>query len=296
MGLSQPRTIFGIHQFTPYYRTTGLPYGTIRVLKGSSIALNGEVITQSGGSSPYIWFANDGLITPELSIKPAEYPDFLMKLFLGKTPTETLADAGSVSTLTNVNGTTCLSATIGIASVSVESGEETELKFGKYVVKVVSATTVDVYGLANVDAQRGTELEYQDDDLKITASALTITTATPVTVPNTGVELTGGSGTIGMTIGDTAVFDIYPPSSVKETVRIGALGDYIPEFGALILAQKQGDGTMWMFDCFRIKAQGFPFGMEEKAYSEAEITGNIIYDSDKNGIMDYHYIKPSSGF
>lgn len=295
MALSKPRTIFGIHQLTVYHQNSGLPYGTLRVLAGSSLSISGEIVPLTGGSSPYAWDAQDGAITAELSLKPKEIPSWLFKVLLGKTPTDVLADPGNTNTLVNVLNASVVDGTTGIASVGVKTGSEADLKFGKYTVLCVTPTTVDVYAMSNVDFFRGTDRQYIDDTLKITTAPLTILTASAVTeVPDFGVELTGGSGTIGMTAGDTAEFEINPPSIEQMNVSVGEFGACVPEFGAAITAQKQGDGSMWLFDCFRVKAQGFPFGMEEKAYNEAEITATLMYDSVKNKVFDARYIKPAT--
>lgn len=295
MALKNPRTIYGIQSVTPYYRDTGVPYGIIRVLSGSTISLAGELVSLTGGSSPYPWDAQDGAITAEMSFKPKEFPNFLVKLFLGKDPTEILADPGNTSALTNVLNTSVQDGVTGIASVAVKSGSEADLKFGKYIVKAVSPTTVDVFGLSNVDFLRGADKQYVDDTLKITTTPLTITAATAVEIPGFGVELTGGSGVIGMTSGDTAKFEANPPSIEQTDVLIGETGACPPEFGAFVSAQKQSDGSMWVFDCFRVKAFGFPFGMEEKAYNEAEVTATLLFDSAENGILKARHIKPTSG-
>lgn len=294
MALSKPRSIYGIHQVTIYHIATALPYGTLRVLAGSTLSLSGELVQLTGGSSKYSWDAQDGLITAELSLKPKEIPSWLFKVLLGKTPTDVADDPGNTSTLTNVNGTSVLEATTGIASVDVKTGSEDDLKFGKYIVVAVSATTVDVYGLTNIDFQRGTDKTYVDEALKINTTPLTITTPGVATeLPDFGVEFTGGSGTIAMTTGDTAKFDINPPSLEQMDVAIGGINDCIPEFGAFITAQKQANGSMWSFDCFRVKALGFPFGMEEKAYNEAEITAVLMRDDGEDRIFHARYLKPT---
>ena len=293
MALSQPKTIYGIHEVTPYNRTTGLPYGVLRVIGGSSLSLSGEVIKLMGGSSPYPWAAENGVITAEMALKVKELPSWLFNLFLGGTVTDTTSDPGNTSTIVNVNGTTAVSATIGVASVGVKSGSEADLKFGAYIVKAVSGTTVDVYGVSDVDFDRGTDISFENDALKITASPLTITTGAAVEIPNTGLELTGGSGTIGMTADDTASFEATPPSTLVTEVTVGALGASIPEFGAFVTAQKQSDGSMWIFDLYKVKALGLPLGMEEKAFGESEITATILYDSAKDGLFKARFVQPS---
>jgi len=62
MPLSKPRTIYGIHEVVPYFLDSGLPYGVIRVLAGSTISLAGELVSLTGGSSSYPWDAQDGNI------------------------------------------------------------------------------------------------------------------------------------------------------------------------------------------------------------------------------------------
>jgi len=292
MAQNQPRHIYGIHEMAPYVPATGAPYGNFRVLGGASINLSGELIQLTGGSSPYPWSSQDGNITAELVFSPKEIPDFLFKLMLGNLPTTINNDPGNVSSLTNVEGTSVQDATTGIASVGVKSGSEADVKFGKYLVVAVSATTVDVYGLSSADFQRGTDKEYVDDTLKLTSTPLSITASAAVEVPGFGVELTGGSGVIAMTTDDTAEFEANPPSLEQTDVEIGAIGSCIPEFGAVITSQKQSDGGLWIFDVYRIKAIGYPFGMAEKAFNEPEMTANILYDSAKNGIMKARYIKP----
>jgi hypothetical protein len=299
MALTAPRTIFGIHEFAPYSRTTGLPYGVVRVLENSSIGLSGELIELQGGSLPYSWDVANGNINVEISIALKEYPNFLFELFLGKAPTDTsTSSTGTVMTaLTNKQGTSVVSATTGVASVGAKSGAEASMKFGKYVVKAVSATTVDVYALSSVDFARGTDKEFENDALKITASALTITTSTAVEIPGFGIELTGGSGTIGMTENDTAIFEIAPPHTGTMDVNIGSTSDVYPEFGAVMTAEQKGtggtSGELFDIEAYRVKAIGLPIGLNRKAWSESEVTAKAFYDSALNRVLRIRHVKAS---
>ena len=289
MALSKPRILFGIHMFTAYNRISGLYYGALRVLGNSSLALTGELIQLNGGSLRYSWDIQDGTISAELSLAVKEYPDFLFELFLGKAPTATTSSAtGVVSTLTNKRGT--LVGTTGVATATAKSGEAAEMKFGKFVVVAVSATTVDVYASTDVDFQRGTTKDFVNNALKITASPLTITASTAVEVPDFGVELTGGSGTIGMTVGDTATYEVLPPHDGAMEVEIGATSNTFPEFGAIMIAEKKSDGSMFDIEAYRVKALGLPIGLQEKAFSEAEITAQCFYDSTRNSVMKIRHV------
>ena len=293
MALSDPRISYGVHSFAPYNRSTGLPYGISKVLGSSSFNLSGELQSLFGGSNRFAWAVEDGNITAELALVMKELPDFMFEIFLGKAVTNNSAESGaSVTSITNKNGTSVVDSSTGIASVGVESGEEADAKFAYYVVVAVSSTTVDVYALSDVDFARGDDVEYQDDALKITASALTITASTAVSIPNTGLELTGGSGTIGMTTGDTAVFSSRPINTKSMDVSIGGSTDVFPSFGAFILGQQKGSGEMFEVQVYNAKALGAPVGFDEKAFGEVEVTAQAFYDSAENKVATFRHVTP----
>jgi hypothetical protein len=295
MSLSDPRIIFGVHSVTPYNRATGVFYGIFKVLGGSTLSLNGENIKLMGGSQKYAWAIEEGNITAELSLKPKEYPDFLFELFLGKAPTavSTPDTAGTVSTLTNVHGTSIMSATTGIASVSVTASTgAANLKFGKYLIKYLSATTVDIFMSTDIDFNRGTDETYDNDLLRV-ATAQTITSGGDTTIASLGLTLTGGSGSIALVSGDTARFEVLPPATKSMSVTVGGASDSYPEFGAIIMAKQRSNGEMFEIDAFRCKAAGMPIGMEMNAFGEGEIKAELFYDSTKNGVFAIRWIQPS---
>ena len=298
MSLSNPRSIFGIHSFTPYKRSDGTFYGELRVLENSSIGLTSELISLQGGSNKFDWSTEVGAMTSELSLSFSEYPSFVFEIFGGNAPTDNAAEAlGSATALTDKLGTV-VDATTGIASVDIVAASEADLKFGKYVVKTIDATTVDVYYSSDADIGRGTNGEYQTDALKITATPLTIPgTGGVVAIPNFGLELTGGSGTIDLVAlgaaGDTATFEVRPQNNGSMDVTIGQLSDQnFPEFGAIIMAAKQGDGQMVEIDALRCKAAGLPLGFARNAYSPAEVTVKLMYDSVQDGVFKLRHVEP----
>lgn len=294
--LTAPRIFFGIHSFSPYSRTTGEFYGTARVIGGSSLSLSGELINLNGGSSKYPYASEDGAITAEMTLKVKEYPDFLFELFLGSVPTDNVAEAsGSVTTIANKSGTSIVSATVGIASVTAKSASEADLKFGKYVVKATGAATVDVYFSSDADIGRGTDGEFQNDLLKITAAALTVPgTGGTVDVPNFGLKITGGSSSIAFETGDTATFEVKPINTGSMDVVVGSVADQIfPEFGAIVMGQKRSNQEMVEVDCYRCKSAGMPINFEENAFSESEIKINLLYDSVLDGLFKMRTVKPS---
>lgn len=285
MALSNPRILYGVHNVSFYRQNDGTPYGTLRVLAGSTFEMSGDQQTLFGGSARFPWAVENGEISSTLTINTKEYPDFLFELFLAKAPTEVSADAtGDASNFANIKNESVFDASTGIATATVKSGSEADLKFGKYIVKAVSTTTVDVFCLSDVDFTRGTDLDFVNDDLKITTTPLTIATGTAVEIPNTGIELTGGSGTIGMTDGDTASFDVLPIHNGGMEVTIGGASDDFQEFGAILMSSKRSTGELFEIDCFRLVGNGMSLGADEKTYSETSITATAFYDSAKGGI------------
>lgn len=296
MALSQPRSVFGIHSFAPYNRNTGEFYGILKVLQSSSLSLSGETVDLFGGSFKYPWAVEDSTITAELNLAFSQFEDFLFELFLGKQPTANSAQSsGDVSTITNVNGTSVVNASTGIASVAAKSSSESELKFGKYIVKAATATTVDVYVSSDIDFARSTDENYENDLLKVTASPITISdTGGTTDLDNFGLTFTGGSGTVAMTEGDTAEFFVQPINNGSMEVTVGGSADVYPEFGALLYSQKRSNGQMLEVDCFRCKSIGMPIPFETNSWSQAEVTAKVFYDSAKNGVFKVRHVEPSS--
>lgn len=250
-------------------------------MKGSSLTLTSNLVELSGGTSKYPWAVEDGLITAEMSLKFMQYEDFLIQLFLGTAPTDNSADAlANVSALTNKKGTSVMSATTGLASIAVKTGSEADVKFGKFVVKAVSATTVDVYMSSDLDIGRGNKGTIQNDAMKITATPLTITASAPTDVPNFGLTLNGGSGAIALVAGDTATFETRPENTGSMQVDIGStVNTSFAEFGAVVMAAKRGNGELFEIDCVRCKAAGMPINFDQNVFSEADVKIKCLYDS-----------------
>lgn len=299
MSLSQPRSIFGISTVSPYSRVDGLFFGELRVLESSSISVSAETISLQGGSNKFDWSVEVGSMTSEMNLSFSEYPDFVFELFAGNAPTSNSAEAnGSVTTLADKLGTVVDGST-GIASIDIIGGSEADLKFGKYVIKTVSETTVDVYFSSDVDIGRGANGEFQNDGLKITVSALTVAgTGGTVSIPNFGLEITGGSGTVALValgaVGDTATFEVRPPNSGSMEVTVGQISDQsFPEFGAIIMAAKQSDGEMFEIDALKCTAAGLPIAFARNAYSPAEVNVKLTYDSVLDGVYKIRHVEPN---
>jgi len=285
MALSENRIIFGIHSITPYQRADRMPYGAMKVIGGGTLSLSAEFEDLFGGSNKFAWASEAKTISSEFTASVKALPDFLFEVFLGACVATTSTANGSVTeALTNAKGTSVLSATTGIATATVKSGSEDDVKDGIYVVKAASTTTVDVYILSDIQFTRGTDISYENDALKVTSSALTITTSTAVTIPNTGIELTGGSGTIGMTADDTAYFKVSSNHEGVSTITIGESTATFPEHGQACYAAKRSNGDLFEIDILKAVGSGFPIGLEETVFSIPELTTKLLYDSVANAV------------
>jgi len=293
MSLSDPRIIYGVHSISPYSRSTGLPFGILKVIGSANLALNSDLEQLFAGSNKFAWAAENKTVTTELTAKVKAYPGFLFSLFLGATVTDTGVDtAGTVTALTNKNGTS-LVGSVGIASIAVKAAQKANLKFGKYVLKVLTSTTVGVYLLSDIDISRGTDVVYTDDTLLVTLTIATITTAGAIAMDNLGLELTGGAGTIGMTVGDTATFEVVPPSTKSSSIVVGKSTDTFPAFGALLLAQKRATGEIFEIDAHNCVGGGLPINMEENAFSQPELKMTCLYDSALDRVFSIRHVVPS---
>lgn len=295
MALSDPRIIYGIHSISPYSRTDGLPYGILKVIGSANLALTSDLEQLYAGSNKYAWAAENKTVSTELTAKVKAYPGFLFSLFLGATVTDvtTPDTAGTVSTLTNVKGTSVKSATTGIASVAVTAANKANLKFGKYIVKATGAAAVSIYLLSDIDITRGADTAYTDDTLVLDDTVATITTGATIAVADLGIEFVGGSGTIGMTTGDTATFSVLPPSTKSSSIVVGQSTDTMPTFGALLLAQKRATGEMFEIDAHNCVGGGLPIPLEENAFSQPELKMTCLYDSTLNRVFSIRHIFPS---
>lgn len=298
MSLSENRILYGIHSITPISRgngslAKGLPYGILKVIGSGNLALSSDLEQLFAGSNKFAWAAESKTVNAELSAKVKAYPGFLFELFMGATVTDTGVDAaGSTGTFANAKGTSVFEATTGVASVAViPSTGAANLKFGRYVLKAVSATTVDIFLSTDIDIKRGTDAVYTDDSLKVSGPH-TITSGANTDVATLGLRLAGGSGTIALVSGDTATFEVLPPSSKSSLIKIGGAGDTFPEFAADLLAQKRSTGEIFEMHVYKLVGNGLPINLEENAYSQPELKAIAQYDSEKDGVLEIRHWVP----
>lgn len=281
------RYIFGIHSFTPYNLTTGKPYGILKVIGGGNMELTGETEDLFGGSSKYAYASEQTQIGATATMNVKSYDDFLMELFLGGTVTSIAAAAnGEVRNFANFKGTSVSDATTGIASVGITSGDEGDAKFGRYVAVVESGgTDISLYLMTDVDFARGTAGSYTDSALLIESGITIPDSGGTVASANYGITFTGGSGTVAMTEGDSAVFDVLPAHSGGSEITIGSENSTFPNFGAFLVAQKRSNGQIFQIQAYNCVGSGMPFPLQEKAWMVSDLTMKLLRDDDSDAVM-----------
>lgn len=292
MSLQDPRILFGVHSISPYRRSDGLPYGILKVIGSASLALNADLEQLFGGSNKFAWAAESKTISSELSAKVKAYPGFMFELFLGASVTDNAAEtAGNVGAATDKYGTSVMDAVTGIASVVViPTTGFSDLKMGKYVIKATGAAAVKLYLLSDIDITRGADGAYVDDTLEVSGPH-TITTGGNTDIATHGLRITGGSGAIAFTTGDTATFEVRPVNTGSSVIVVGSSTTSLPAFGALILSQKRSTGEMFEIEAFNCVASGLPISLEENAFSQPELKLNCLYDSTQNAVFRIRAVK-----
>lgn len=284
MAFGYNRINYGIHSICPFRISDGKPYGILKVLGGGTMTLNSEFQELFGGSNKFSWAVEASQISAEWSATVKSYPDFAFELFLGAAVTTTAASAsGTVGTAENIKGT-LVDAVSGIASVTAVVGKENDLKDGTYVVEAVSATTVNVYALTDIEFKKldaTNTLSYVDESLKINDTPLAIGDGADVEIVGLGVKLTGGT-TVAMIPGDTMRFQVASAHNGISEISIGSTSTVFPEHRQICLSQKRSNGDTFEMELYRVVASGMAIPMEEQAFSIPEMTMRLVLDSEKD--------------
>lgn len=291
--LSNDRILYGIHSIAPWRRSDRKPYGLLRVIGSANLALSAELDQLFAGSNKFAWAAESKTIDTQLTAKVKAYPGFLFELFLGASVVDTAADsAGAVSDFANFKGISVFNASNGVSAVAVDGASKANLKFGRYLMVAVTDATFDLYLTTDLDAQRGVDLEFQDDLLKINAAPIDVGT-TSQTVTALGLTFTK-TGTPNFVVGDTASFAVKPPSKRSSKIVVGAAGTSLPNFGADLYAAKRATGEMFEITAFNCVGAGLPIPLEENTFSQPELKMTLLYDASKNAVFEIRTLEPEN--
>lgn len=281
MAVVETNKVFGVHSIMLHDLSNGfLPYSNsmMKIINNASIATTSDAIALNGGSSQDAWAAEDGVRSNELSLSVAQYEPAMFQRFAGAVMTEISASAtGSiVNSLVNTKGTSLVDATTGVASVSIKSGDEADLKEANYFVKVITATTVRISSDTDLGFNNGTDVVFGDqtyvigDDITIADSGAT------QDIADLGITLTSGSGTIAMTVGDAAMFTVAPAHAGVRKYSIGENGQTSDYVGVSMWSEKQSDGSVMCVIIPKVKFNGLPLNFNAKEFAVADISGTPV--------------------
>lgn len=270
-------TSFGIHNATFKDIQDPTFWGLAKILGSAEADLKQELIPLEGGSSILPWGAAPGRATGEITLPIRQYDKQILRFlkpWIAGSETENASGeaGGSVMQIVNAKGTSTVNATTGIASIAV--GTAANLKPGNYKAVVTAAATIDIY----VDTDVAGGVEYQDSDLKINTSPITIP-GTGGTVEFQGVEFTGGSGTIGMTIGDIATFAVNPISNYLLDTYFGKTGACQREFELTIYAECVGGRIRTTTYPRCVASASTPVNFLENDWASMEATIQVLQPS-----------------
>jgi hypothetical protein len=291
MSLSQPRVAFGVHSFTAYRRSNGMPYGPqMRVLQGSTFNLEGSDVELFGGSNNFSWAVEQGDINASFEFSVSEYPNWLFEVFGGKAPTVGTAESsGNVSALANKSGTSMVAATGLLGTITASTAAN--LKFGRYVVQATAADAFKVFALSDVDFGRGAALDFTNDTMEIAAFTGVAGSGSTHVVANLGITFTTGASAAAFVAGDTAVFEIRPVNTFNRSVKIGGISDVFPEFSAVLYLQKRASGAVIQCNVYKLKASGLSIGAERKAFAQNDYTALASYDAAENAVFEFKEVE-----
>lgn len=280
--LSPKNFRFGIKAIVPYNRETYVPYGFSEVVSSGGIELSGEMVTLQGGSNRYSYDAAHGFIEPKMTVTTKEFPSWIYNLMLGTEPKVTeVKDAGIVQNIMNRKGTS-LQSDDAITGVAVETNGN--LKFGRYTVKAVTATTIDIFASSDVDAGEGAASSFLtlfNDQLKVNKTALEVADGKNIEVPQLGITLEVAATVSGIVQGDTFTFEIVPKADYFREVTIGKNTDKFPVFGMYAISENIKGSSLCLIDCFKCKANGFPQAFNEKSWAESELSIMPLIDGNR---------------
>ena len=287
------RINYGIHSICPFRISDGRPYGILKVVGGGTLNFSSEFEELFGGSNKNAWAIEAKTISSEWTATVKSMPDFLFELFMGATVVTTAASAtGTVDGFANILDSASapvLDATTGIATVTLKASLENDLKDGIYIIVAKTATTVTIYALSDIEFKKlgaSTDLSYLSDDL-IIADDLAIVASTATEIVGLGVEMTGGSGVIGMTIGDSARFNVRSAHDGVSEISFGSSTTIFPEHKQLCLSQKRSNGDTFELELEKVVGGGVPIPFEEQTFAIPELAMKLIYDgvTDKVGTI-----------
>lgn len=275
MSIENVRDFYGVKYLIPYNRTTKVPYMVLRAIGEISFENKIDENRLEGGHADAPYDVEYSQPQPSLSGTLREYPHELFSLVETATLTENAAEAnGTVTTLTNQQGSSVQNGTNGVASVAVKTAQKANLIFGEIILRATAAQTLEV--LAN-----GLTDGFLNHDGQVVAT-IDCSAGGPGTVDIDAIGVTITlAGTPAFTTGDTAIFESRPENDGSKDILVGT-GVAPVEFGLRCVFPRKADGVMHWIDIFRVSGRGLPWRGVSREWSEFEINWIPLLNSDNS--------------
>lgn len=275
--MSTPEYFFGVKAAIFYDRKDFKPVGVFRVISSFEFAREIEKLPLTGGHRNGPWAVEAGEPTNSLTATLMEFPNFAFTQLDNANQTDTLGEdtSGFVGTIANKSGVSVADATTGIASVSIIASSEDKVPLGKIVVAATSvATEVDVYLLGDVASGSIPVV----NELTLLAAGVTVPgTGGTIDIPDYGITLTGGSGTVAFVDGDTAYFEARPANTKTTEIVMGDKSD-LKNLGLVLVYPRNSNGQHRIVDFPKVAVGGTSFAGNTREYAEFEFTGMPLLD------------------
>lgn len=243
--------------------------------------LQSPLVQQKSGNNSFAVATGTSEAEGTITATIQQYSLELLEILAPKESIITSDSSGTPSiSSSNAKGVSVLNATTGLI-VGLKAGAEASLKAGAYIVIARSASTVDVIA---------TTKDFKTLNGVLNASPLSITTGTSVDVLDqdgnaTGLELTGGSGTIAFVEGDFAKADVSK-GLIDFDFKLDANGGYCPRIFDLIAISSNytSEGVCKYKQIYLPKVAGLikPFGaLTRNEFSPFELQMTKMAGSEK---------------
>jgi hypothetical protein len=280
--------MYGIHDIRFWNIETGMPYAHLKILGEASYAMNPEMAELAGGSQKAPWDVAIKSITSEFKATAKEYDPVASKILTAGNLREYSANAqGEVIDARTMRGLSILNSQSGIASITVKASKNANLKEGYYILKATDATHVQLYAYSDVDFGQGATKLSLDDAGRLLERDIAVPEAGGVVdIDDFGISITGGSGTITLTPGDTARFYVVRPHGGAWHLDLGSSASDFEEVGVTVASAKV-NGMVTMLHLWRCKAAGLSFVFPENDYGTYEINVKPMYDPVMDGFGQF---------
>ena len=272
-----PKYFFGLKAAIFYNLLTFVPVGIFKVLSSFEFAREIEKLPLTGGHHNGAHAVEAGEPVNTLTGTLKEFPNFAFTELDNASLTSIAGEdtSGFVDTIANKVGSSVFDATTGIASVAAIPGSENKLPLGTIIFKATSvADEVDVYLLGDT----ATGAIPIIGELPLLAAGVVIPdTGGTIDIPDIGITITGGSGTIAFTEDDTAFFKTRPSNSITTEIVMGN-DSCLKNLGCILVYPKNSEGQQTIVDFHKVSVGGTPFSAATRDYAEFEMSAMVLID------------------